>query len=84
MCENSNKLVLENKSINGFVYEFKQIAWRTLLNIKRMPILFKGRLIQTIILAFICGNLYWKLSKETTNFVNISNRFGCFFFIAVN
>jgi len=48
---------------------------------KRNPILFKGRIAQTIFMALLTGFLYFNLSD---NYDDVYNRNGAFFFITMN
>ena len=48
MIENTPTRAIETKNVTKtFFYEYAQIAKRTVLNMKRNPILLRGRLAQT-------------------------------------
>lgn len=69
---------------NSFSYDLWVLSQRNFKNIIRNPILFVGKLAQSMFLAFVCGSIYFQLDTDPDNFQNIYNRDGALFFIALN
>jgi len=72
-----------NKIVGPFS-QYKILLIRAFKNFVRNPMSFIIRLVQICFLVCIFCMLYFQLSKDFTNPVNISNREGAFFFLGIN
>lgn len=54
------------------------LSGRTLLNLYRNPLLLFAHYALSILLAILCGGLYWQVSDDLGG---VQNRLGCLFFI---
>ncbi|KAJ1502652.1 hypothetical protein HMI54_008839, partial [Coelomomyces lativittatus] len=72
-------LVLPNHSQRpGFWNQFKILASRTFKHTLRHPSLLLMHYLIAIVVALLCGTMFWQLSNDIPGF---QNRLGCFFFI---
>ncbi|KAL4474979.1 hypothetical protein ABPG74_001675 [Tetrahymena malaccensis] len=79
----SNSGDIPYKQIHTSVfYQIEQIAIRQMRILKRSPILFKARFIQSIIIALFMGIIYWKIPGPHDNPTqrNINDKNGLLFF----
>jgi hypothetical protein len=58
--------------------QFKILSMRTLKNIYRNPDLLQTHYVISVVMAFICGLLFWRVDNTLSGF---QNRLGVFFFI---
>ncbi|ODV88931.1 hypothetical protein CANCADRAFT_131233 [Tortispora caseinolytica NRRL Y-17796] len=65
-------------SKSGFWIQFKVLSSRAFINIYRSPLLLSSHYVMAVILAGVCGSLYYNVTNDISGF---QNRLGLFFFL---
>eukprot|EP00331_Platyophrya_macrostoma_P006837 CAMPEP_0176428008 /NCGR_PEP_ID=MMETSP0127-20121128/12909_1 /TAXON_ID=938130 /ORGANISM="Platyophrya macrostoma, Strain WH" /LENGTH=556 /DNA_ID=CAMNT_0017809639 /DNA_START=239 /DNA_END=1909 /DNA_ORIENTATION=- len=68
---------------NNWCYETMQLAGRAFKNFRRNPILFRGRVVQTLVIAFVVCSIYFRLTDDPKDPTATYDRNGALFFLCV-